>query len=236
MHRRQKHQPKSDNRANSTSRCPYTPIWELAASRFGSNRWIVFSLRLLRLVILYSDLEYDNWVLVESNFRIVAYCEQPFRMQAKIAGRLVTTVPDMWLLFESGHEQFREIKYRSQLTEPRVIRQIQAQKTWCEVKPAQHDVFDEFRIRRNPQYIRRWKFILRVLAATHSTNLIPICEEVSYLLRNGRMTLKQLEAACSSSERNLVRPAVFKMLHAGQAKAPLGSHELNNDLPVEVKQ
>lgn len=214
----------------------YSPVTHLAASRFGNNRWIVFSLRLLRLVILYSDLEYDHWVLVESNFRIACYCEQPFRMRAKIAGALVTTIPDMWVLFQSGREQFREIKYRSQLTEPRVIRQIKAQKTWCEIKPAPHDVFDEFRIRRNPRYIRSWKFILRVLAATHSTNLVPICEKVSYLLRNGRMTLKQLEAECSGTERNLVRPAVFKMLHDGSAKAPVGSHELTNDLPVELRQ
>jgi hypothetical protein len=235
MHRPHKHRPKSDNRANSTSRCPYVPLWELAASRFGSNRWIVFSVRLLRLVILYSDLEFENWVLVESNFRIVCYCEQPFRMQAKIDGTIVTTVPDMWVLFASGQERFLEVKYRSQLSDPKVVRQLKAQKTWCESKSTRHDVFDESRIRRNPQYIRRWKFILRVLAATQSTNLVAICEKVSHLLRNGPMTLGQLEEQCSLAERNLVRPAIFKMLHAGSAKAPLGSHELNNDLPVSLR-
>jgi len=127
------------------------------------------------------------------------------------------------------------VKYRSQLLDPRVVRQIQAQKTWCDLKPAPHDVFDEFRIRRNPRYIRNWKFILRVLAATHSTNLEPISQKVFHLLSNGRMTLRQLETECSSVERSLVRPCVFKMLHAGSAKAPLGSYELNNDLPVELR-
>jgi hypothetical protein len=214
----------------------YSPVTQLAASRFGNNRWIVFSLRLLRLVILYSDLEHDNWVLVESNFRIVSYCEQPLRMRARIAGSIVTTVPDMWLLFESGKEQFRELKYHSQLLEPRVIRQIKTQKTWCEIKSTPHEVFDEFRIRRNPQYIRRWKFILRVLAATHKTDLKPVSEKVSHLLRNGPMTLRQLEAHCSHTEQNLVRPAVFRMLHAGSVKAPLGSHEITNDLPVELRR
>ena len=157
-------------------------------------------------------------------------------MQAKIAGRIVTTVPDMWVLFDSGQELFREVKYRSQLSDPKVVRQIHAQKTWCELKPVPHEVFDEFRIRRNPQYIRSWKFILHVLAATHKTNLEPICKTVSHLLRNGQMSLKQLEAACPGAERNLIRLAVFKMLHAGTVKAPLGSHELNNDLPIALRQ
>ncbi|MEA2206542.1 MAG: hypothetical protein QOE77_3318 [Blastocatellia bacterium] len=221
---------------NEPVRSPYRPVCDLLASRFGNNRWIVFSLRLWRLVILFSDLEFDHWILIEANFRIVSYCEQPLRMRAKIAGALVTTVPDMWLLFESGQEQFREVKFRSQLTEPRVIRQLQAQKTWCGIESTPHDVFDEYRIRRNPRYIRSWKFILRVLAATHKTNLHPICQKVSHLLRNGPLTLRHLEANCVGAERGLLRPAVFKMLHAGQVKAPLGSQEITNDLPVELRQ
>jgi|ERR1051326_1130062 hypothetical protein len=215
---------------------PYHPVNGVSASRFGNNRWIVFSVRLHRLVILYSDLEYDHWVIVESNYKIVCYCEQPLRMRAKINGRIVTTVPDMWVLFDSGQEQFREVKYRAQLSDPRVVLQIQTQQTWCGLKPVLHEICDEFRIRRSPQYIHRWKFILRVLAATHNTNLEPICKSVSYLLRNGQMSLKQLEAACSGAERNLIRPAVFKMLHAGTVKAPLGSHELNSDLPIALRQ
>jgi hypothetical protein len=214
----------------------YSPVTKLAASRFGNNRWIVFSLRLLRLVILYSDLEYDHWVTVESNYRIVSYCEQPLRVRVKTAHGFVTTVFDMWLLFASGKEVFREVKYRNQLTEPKVIRQLAAQKTYCASDGGIHDIFDELRIRRNPRYIRSWKFILRVLAATHTINLVPMSEKVAYLLRNGRMTLRQLEGHCSHGERNLVRPAVFKMLHVGDARAPLGSHEITNDLPVELRR
>src|SRR5258707_5144664 len=223
-------------KTNESIRSPYRPVCDLLASRFGNNRWIVFSLRLRRLVILFSDLELDHWVLIESNSKIVSYCEQPLRKRAKIAGTVVTSVPDMWVLFESGLEQFREVKFRSQLTEPRVVRQVQTQKTWCGIESKPHDVFDEYRIRRNPRYIRSWKFILRVLATSHNTNLHPICQKVSHLLYDGHMKVGQLEAQCSSAERSLLRPAVFKMLHAGQAKAPLGSHEITNDLPVELRR
>lgn len=214
----------------------YSPVMQLAASRFGNNRWIIFSVRLLRLVSLYSDLEYDHWVTVEANHRIVSYCEQPLRIRAKTADGFVTTVFDMWLLFASGKEVFREVKYSAQLTEARVVRQINAQRTYCTIEAGNHEVFDEHRIRRNPGYLRSWKFILRVLAATHKTNLVPMSEQISHLLRNGPMTLRELEANCSGAERSLLRPAVFKMLHAGQAKAPLGSREITNDLPVELRQ
>lgn len=223
-------------KANDQVLCPYNPVWSLPASRFGNNRWIVFSLRLLRLVVLYSDLEYDHWVTVEANYRVVSYCEQPLRIRAKTADGFVTTIFDMWLLFASGKEVFREVKYSAQLTEARVVRQILAQRTYCAIESGNHEVFDEHRIRRNPVYLRSWKFMLRVLAAAHKTNLVPICERVSHLLSNGPMTLRELEANCSGAERSLLRPAVFKMLHAGETKAPLGSQELTNDLPVELRQ
>ena len=186
--------------------------------------------------MLYSDLEYDHWVTVEANHRIISYCEQPLRIRAKTADGFVTTVFDMWLLFASGKEVFREVKYNTQLTEARVVRQLLAQRTYCATESGNHEVFDEHRIRRNPGYLASWKFILRVLAATHKTNLVPMSEQISHLLRNGPMTLRELEANCSGAERSLLRPAVFKMLHAGHAKAPLGSQEITNDLPVELRQ
>lgn len=225
--------PKTEKKSGTPK---YSPVMKLGASRFGNNRWIVFSVRLLRLVILYSDLEYDHWVTVEANYRIISYCEQPLRIRAKTAAGFVTTVFDMWLLFASGKEVFREVKYSAQLTEVRVVRQILAQRTYCAIESGNHEVFDEHRIRRNPAYLRSWKFILRVLAATHKTNLVPMSEQISHLLRNGPMTLRELEANCSRAERSLLRPAVFKMLHAGHAKAPLGSQEITNDLPVELRQ
>ncbi|MDQ1636984.1 MAG: hypothetical protein QOF62_323 [Pyrinomonadaceae bacterium] len=76
--------------SNEQILCQYKPVWSLPSSKFGNNRWIVFSIRLLRLIILYSDLEYDHWVLVESNSRIVLYCEQPLRVRVKLPSGFVT--------------------------------------------------------------------------------------------------------------------------------------------------
>ena len=75
------HRKGSNKRRIPHSVCRYSPVWQLAASRFGNNRWIVFSLELLRLVILYSDLEYGHVVIVESNYQIISYCEQPLRLR-----------------------------------------------------------------------------------------------------------------------------------------------------------
>jgi hypothetical protein len=141
----------------------------------------------------------------------------------------------MWLRFDSGEEEFREIKYREQLTQPKTKRQIEAQKLWCSLKPTQHEVFDQYRIRSNPRYLHSWKFILRCLAATHSSNLRSISDRVSQLLADGPRTLGQIEAAFSSPEQSLVRPAVFRLLHSGDATAPLGTHDLTNALPIEIK-
>jgi hypothetical protein len=238
MPRKQKHSrsKNSNKRQEASSVCKYSPVWLLAASRFGNNRWIVYSLKLLRLVILYSDLEYDHWVLVESDWRIVSYCEQPLRVRVRLDSGFVVTVFDMWVIFDSGEEEFREIKYRDQLEQPRVKRQLQAQKTWCRLKPEHHEVFDEDRIRRNPRLLRNWKFILRCLAATHKIDLTAICERVSQLLSTGPKTLGELESSFTNGERGLVRPAIFRLLHSGHLIAPLDAQEISNTLPVGVRR
>lgn len=227
---------KKRTKGESTKSCPYSPTWLLPANRFGNNRWIVFSIRLMRLIVLYSDLEYDHWVIVESNPRIISYCEQPLRVRVKLPSGFVTTVFDMWLLFDSGEEEFREIKYREQLTQPKTKRQIDAQKMWCGLKPARHEVFDQFVIRSNPLYLHSWKFILRCLVATHKANLKSLADRVFQLLANGPRSLGQLEGSFSAGERILVRPTVFRLLHSGQATAPLETQAITSDLPVEIKR
>ncbi len=80
------------------------PVWRQPRGRYGSNYWTVYSPKLRRDVHLYSDLERQHWVLVDSDPAIVRFGEAPLRIRIKIEGRDIQTIPDMLVCFREGPE------------------------------------------------------------------------------------------------------------------------------------
>ena len=218
-------------KSNDQALCPYKPVWDLPASRFGNNRWIFYSTKLHRFVTSYSDLEHDHCVRVEANPKVVTYCEQPLRARARTPSGFVTTVFDMWVLYDSGEEEFHEVKYRDQLNEPRVQRQLAVQRMLCDQRKARHQLFDEYHIRQRPLYLTNWKFILRCLASYHRQDLTNICDGVLQLLQGGFKSLGDIHAAMDFPEHQ-VRVAVFRLLHTGEISAPLDTDKITNALRI----
>lgn len=216
-----------------------SPVWVRPQSRYGNNRWVVFSPKLKRIVILYSDLEYDHWVLVEATPEIKIFCEQPRRVRVQLPSGPVTTIIDMWVLWETQDEEYREIKYRDQVEkatpDSRIFRQIRAQEKWCEIDRSKHTVMDERVIRANPIFLSNWKFILSSLACTQDVNLSSHIENVrSMLMSSGGRALREIENSFHTVDRSLIRAAIFTLLHQGWLKAPLDVQLLNSSTQVEV--
>ncbi|WP_350302699.1 hypothetical protein [Peribacillus frigoritolerans] len=59
----------------------YSPIPTKRSSKFGNNYWEAYSPKVKRNVRLFSDLEYDFWVLIETNPQISTYCERPLEIE-----------------------------------------------------------------------------------------------------------------------------------------------------------
>lgn len=215
------------------------PVWERPQSRYGNNRWVVFSPKLNRKVILYSNLEYDHWVLVEATPEIKSFCEQPRRVRIQLPSGPVTTIFDMWVLWETLLQEYREVKYSHQLMsatpDSRIFRQIQAQKRWCALNGVEHTVMDEAKIRTNPLLLSNWKFILSSLACTQDVDLSTHIENVgSMLTRSGSGTLCEIENSFPAIDRCLTRASIFTLIHRGLLKAPLDVQKLNASTLVEV--
>ncbi|WP_089608109.1 TnsA endonuclease N-terminal domain-containing protein [Bacillus cereus] len=139
----------------------YKPLITNANKKFGNNRWISYSSKLQREVFLFSDLEYEHWLIIESNPTIIDFCEQPLLMNAYINGKLMTSTIDMWVKYDTGHEEFIEIKYSSDLTKHRVINQIAIQKHWCNKHKFQHHVRTEEHIRTNRMLLSNLKILAK---------------------------------------------------------------------------
>jgi hypothetical protein len=218
-----------------------SPVWVLPQNRYGSNRWIAYSPKLKRAVILYSDLEYDHWVLVEATSSIKSFCEQPRRVRIQLPSGLVTTVFDMWILWDSGRQEYREVKYRHELQNAvmgsRVRRQIEAQKKWCEIDRVDHTIMTDELIRANPIFLANWKIILSHLACTQAIDYRSHIESVEFLLqKNGGSTLRDIERSFTNADRTLIRASVFSLIHRGHLKASLDAHPLDALTKIEVVQ
>lgn len=213
------------------------PVWERPQTRYGNNRWVAYSPKLKRNVILYSDLEYDHWVLVEATPAIKAFCEQPRRIRVQLPSGLVTTVFDMWILWDTRSQEYREIKYRQELlnasTDSRIYRQIEAQKKWCELDRVNHTVMTDEVIRANPIFLSNWKFILSSMASTQCADLSPHIENInSMLIRRGTCTLREIENSFPTVDRCLTRASIFILIHRGHLKAPLDMQPLTASTQV----
>lgn len=58
----------------------YKPLITNANKKFVINRWISYSFKLQREVFLFSDLEYEHWLIIESNPIIIDFCESALLM------------------------------------------------------------------------------------------------------------------------------------------------------------
>lgn len=123
------------------------------SKKYGNNYWNSTGPKVgLREVILYSDLEFDHWLHIETNTDIVTYCEQFKEIPYVADDKLHSTIFDMWFKYRDGREAIHEVKYESELNtgdlrNARTLRQIEAQKQWCKQNGIEYKVVTEKIIR-----------------------------------------------------------------------------------------
>lgn len=218
---------------------PYSPRSLGMFSQYAHNRWQVFSPKENRPVILYSNLEYDHWALVELNPDIERFCEQPLKIQIKLPVGLVTTTFDMWLRWKSGREEFREVKHESDLHDPspgaRAARQTAAQRRWCELNDKDYTIVTDKIIRSNSIYLSNCKMIVRHWSGVRAIDLTPYCEKVLLrLLNTGAWSLGDIKKCFANCDPLIITSAVFRLVYEKRLKAPLESEVLNLTTMLEV--
>jgi hypothetical protein len=131
------------------------PIVMPRSSKYGSNYWNSEGPKVgMREVTLYSDLEFDHWVSVETNPDVETYCEQYPEISYVINGELHTTIFDMWLKFRDGTIIYHEVKYESELNiedprNSRTLRQIEAQQAYCIENGINYEIVTDKVLRKN---------------------------------------------------------------------------------------
>lgn len=142
----------------------FTPkIWK--SKHYGNNRWFTESPKLKRLIHLYSDLEFDNWILIETNPHVDVFCEQPINSSLDKQD----FVFDMWVKWKNERHTFLEIKYANKIDptsnkfDPKALNSIQRKIDWCQKNGFEFQVITELQIRHNQTYLENMKRIVGFL-------------------------------------------------------------------------
>ena len=165
----------------------YTPVEMKRSMKYGNNYWEAYSPKIGRNVRFFSDLEYDNWVHIETNPEIIDFCEQPLKIQIVFEDKLVESIFDMWVQYSDNTEEFMEVKYAAELVGEnskslRSKRQIEVQRQWCMDHQYNYSVKTDTEIRASLTHLNNLKQIIgqvRPIPQINTTEFLPVVDLLS---------------------------------------------------------
>jgi len=215
--------------------CAYSPITVPRSAKYGNNYWNTNGPKVgMREVTLYSDLEFDHWVHIETDPDVITYCEQPAEIQFVTEDEILhTSILDMWIQYKSGRQVFREVKYSKELNtkdprNARTHRQIEAQKKWCQQNGFHHEVVTEIDLRAN-----RLELENRVTIVTFIRNFKNFQPEYNLesLLCCSPKSLLSLSQQLNASFREIRNECIWLLYH-GKIRANLEKRLLGTETEI----
>ena len=204
--------------------------------RYTANYWEDYSPKLKRYVGFYRDLEYDHWLLIESDPTIVWFCEYPLTIQMRIGAHNVTSTLNVMVQHQDGEREVRRLVYADELNASRhgsrLRRQIEAERTWCRLHGIRYVLITDETIYKTPLLISNWKFILRVLKDAEAIDVAPQQREIEPLLDAEGRSIGEIEKAFRHIDPATLKVAIYRLLQQGQLVAPLDKELLSKTTTV----
>lgn len=216
----------------------YTPIPIKRSSKYGNNYWETYSPKMDRNVRLFSDLEYDHWVLVETNPAVVAFCEQPFEIQYFYGGTPAKSIPDMWIKFKDDSQYLVEVKYSKELNPEsknylKTNRQITIQKSYCIEKGFRHSIRTEKDIRGNDIFLANMKMLLPYIKSRGYPIEIDQKKILNIIRSNGnRISTGMIQSSIKDIPAVRIRESIFYLLYLGIISGNLEKIPYSNNTEV----
>lgn len=214
-------------------------VWNPGRGSYGNNLWQTYSPKLGRVVKLYSDLEYHHWILVEATPEIVTFCEQPVKMLSRVDGRDRASYIDMWVQWRNCTEQYREVKYASEMakidSKPLLERQLAIQQLWCGRHGVDHAIITDEQIHANKLLLLNWRLILSTLSNARGIDFSKLQHTILKIVESEQqISIGNLQGRFVGTTTTIFQASVFDLIQKGQINAPLGEVELTNALPLEM--
>ena len=180
-----------------------TPIEMPRSMHYGNEYYTTYSVKVGRVVNLFSKLEYFNFLALETDPTVETFCEQPLEIQIVEDGKVKKAIFDMWVKYKDGREELQEVKYTKELSGDsaaaiRSQEQIRRQKHWCEENGIPFVVRTEEDLLKGEYLIQNRSVIAGLIRrytptnAEHYNKLVIRCIEDAYYDRRKKILMNDL--------------------------------------------
>ncbi|MGY1423899.1 TnsA endonuclease N-terminal domain-containing protein [Bacillus cereus] len=210
----------------------YNPIKMPRNKSFGNNYWEVYSPKLSRTVRLFSNLEYEHWLLIEIDRTIKNFCEQPLKIQYFKDGRMKESIFDMWIQYHNQVEEFREVKHIVDLPTSRAKQQIELQKNWCNDHGYSYKVVTDYNIRSNHILLDNAKIIIPYLKNSSDITIQDMNSILKFIEIYKNISIKDIKQSFNQWHPNKVLHIIYRLLYNQEIHGDIEKSPLNNYFKV----
>lgn len=216
----------------------YSPIPLTKSEKTGVGYWEAYSPKLKRDVTLLGDLEYDYWLFIETDPRILSYCERPILIESSFTSKIITSVPSYWVKYQDNTEAIIKVRFSKVETSKngKLKNQLLIEEQWCKEKNIKHCVVNDQEIRSNPLLLSNKKLLISIV----SNRLHPIDTDIhliSQILSLKKITIQELKASLDSKIPFLrVTEGVCWMIYKGFIKSSLDRAPIGPKLEVWIDE
>lgn len=169
----------------------------------GARQLISYSPKLGRRVALYSRHAFEQWLLLEWDPNVVAFCERPVVLTTEQGAKLA----DFWVR-RATHEEFLLLGEGPPTDSVAVAESTIAV---CRVPPAQ--------LVASRAWIQNWERMLPVINACITSVRSSLEQDVLRFFASPR-SLMQIERQYAIGDPSVVRACVFELMRVGRVCAP----------------
>ena len=190
-----------------------------ATRAYGNNRYIVYSPKLGREVILYSNLEYYCFLLLEFDSEVSFYCEQPSVDFIKEDSAGITII---------------ECKPTAELSKQEVMEQIRIQKEWATLQHISHEVFTEDMLKDKQVMLENLKSLHTALVQYSTAEHFGKESILLFLEENRKSSIHHLLNYCPNVSERTVFPILAQLLHEGKLRLAMTSSRIDFETEVRI--
>lgn len=216
----------------------YQPLEFPRGKKYGNNYYITYSIKLQRNVILYSQLEYHNFLTLEMNPHVIDFCEQPLQIRIELDENSRTSIFDMWVSYDNGTEEFQEVKYKKDLDihnkgDDRVFQQIQKQKRWCYLNGYDYSIRTEKDIYIGSCYISNLRNLHGIITRNKKYLTDAYTKQIISHIKASKVTILSLTQTMDLPTHTLFTSIAFG-IYSGKLAADLDSTFFSYDTSIWV--
>ncbi|NPT47006.1 hypothetical protein GNZ12_38080 [Paraburkholderia sp. 1N] len=185
----------------------HIPLPVAVARPRGAHRFEAFSPKLARRVMFYRRPLLDQWLLLETNPKVIAFCERPGYVVVNGSRRLA----DFWVRY-FGHQELVILIYSEldilSAASPRV----------CEDNELPIRFFAPAELAAARVWLDNWQQMLPYLVTSIGLVPLKLAATIVHFLKQAKRLL-DIEREFSSTDPALVRATLFGLLHDGRVSS-----------------